>query len=319
VLQVGCHSGKHAINRGWVPLFEEPAYEAGKVSFVEAFDLGMELHPRHPKVGRTDQPGIGPNNWPSTRSHTSQTSSASSFDAGKFRQDVYNLYERFSEASHLVYGLLEEALRVDPGTFSRSATEAQRSVMRLLKYPPPPPRGADVAPQRGADVAEEVGISAHTDFECFTFIHQSESGLQIKVRKANGTGTRASEGAWEWQWVDVPPLEGCFVVLLGDMLERWTNGLVEATPHRVARPANPGGAGRMSIVRFNGLDNDAVVQPLRGFVSEDRPSRYKPITQGEHMQRAAENAAKNNRELIASGKMPKSKYVPFPPDKTKTL
>ena len=52
------HSGRSRINRGWVPLFEEPAYEE-KVSFVEAFDLGGEVA----EEDAAGSPGIGPNVW----------------------------------------------------------------------------------------------------------------------------------------------------------------------------------------------------------------------------------------------------------------
>ena len=48
-----------------------------------------------------------------------------------------------------------------------------------------------------------------------------------------------------------------FVVLIGDMLECWTNGKLKATPHRVVRPKEE----RMSLIRFNGLDNNTLVKP----------------------------------------------------------
>ena len=34
-------------------------------------------------------------------------------------------------------------------------------------------------------------------------------------------------------WVDVPALPNTILVNLGDMLERWTNGLYKSTMHRV--------------------------------------------------------------------------------------
>jgi hypothetical protein len=34
-------------------------------------------------------------------------------------------------------------------------------------------------------------------------------------------------------WLDMPVRQGEFVIIVGDMLERYTNGVLRATPHRV--------------------------------------------------------------------------------------
>ena len=67
------------------------------------------------------------------------------------------------------------------------------------------------------DDGGELGISAHTDFECFTLIHQSARGLQVQAR--------------DGRWLEIPAemsspssSSSSFVVLIGDMLENWTNG-----------------------------------------------------------------------------------------------
>ena len=65
----------------------------------------------------------------------------------------------------------------------------------------------------------------------------------------------------------------------GDMLERFTNGTLRATPHRVlATPWE-----RMSLIRFNGFESDTTVAPLPQFVTPDRPEAYSATTQGDHM------------------------------------
>ena len=58
-----------------------------------------------------------------------------------------------------------------------------------------------------------------------------------------------------------------FTVIIADVVERWTNGFFPATPHRVALSDRE----RFSIVRFNGLDPGAVVEPLlRWFPTNER-------------------------------------------------
>ena len=197
------HSSRSRINRGWVPLFEEPAYEE-KVSYVEGFDLGMEV----PEEKARGAPGIGPNVWPSPT------------EIPSFRRDVYGLYEELSQASSMLFKVFACALDLPPDEFEKHArSQRQRSVMRLLRYPPKQKddRGDD-------DDDDDVGISAHTDFECFTLIHQSSQGLQVLARGEEG-GPAC--------WIDVPPYptsslstgggggnpSSTFVVLIGDMLE----------------------------------------------------------------------------------------------------
>ena len=51
------------------------------------------------------------------------------------------------------------------------------------------------------------------------------------------------------------------------MLECWTNGKVKATPHRVVRPNEE----RMSLIRFNGLDNDTLVLAHSKFIPPENP------------------------------------------------
>ena len=91
------------------------------------------------------------------------------------------------------------------------------------------------------------------------------------------------------------------------MLECWTNGKVKATPHRVVRPNEE----RMSLIRFNGLDNETRVTPHSKFISPENPLQdcyVDGLVQGHHLQRAAENAQKNTENLLRKGKLKKSPY-----------
>ncbi|KAK9829658.1 hypothetical protein WJX72_007150 [[Myrmecia] bisecta] len=65
------------------------------------------------------------------------------------------------------------------------------------------------------------GVGAHTDWGMLTVLATDDvPGLQIHV---NG------------EWVDVPPRNGTFIVNLGDMTHRWTNGRFRSTLHRVVK------------------------------------------------------------------------------------
>ncbi|CAN4113996.1 unnamed protein product [Withania somnifera] len=74
-------------------------------------------------------------------------------------------------------------------------------------------------------------------------------------------------------WEYVPPLKGAFVVNLGDMLERWSNGIFRSTLHRVLG----NGQERFSIAYFVEPSHDCLVECLPTCQSEVNPPRYPPI------------------------------------------
>ena len=173
---------------------------------------------------------------------------------------------------------------------------------------PPPPRRSKGG--NGLSV-EAVGISEHTDFECFTLLHQTAPGLELKDLAGN------------WRVADVYRDQSKFTIIIADMMERWTNGWLRATPHRVGLAAHE----RLSLVRFNGLDPDASVAPLLRFTgagpsassgdtgsSESRGwvkgAKYKPVTQGEHMAESVTRAAANLEQML--DRYPKTVLTPIP-------
>ena len=56
--------------------------------------------------------------------------------------------------------------------------------------------------------------------------------------------------------------------------------VLRATPHRVLQTAWE----RLSIIRFNAMRPETLVEPLPAFVSEARPARYTPVTMRKHME-----------------------------------
>ena len=130
--------------------------------------------------------------------------------------------------------------------------------LRLLHYPP-------ISKNSPSDL---YGSAPHTDFGCLTILAQDEiGGLQVQTR--------------EGEWIDVPKLEGSFVVNVGDMLSRYTNGLLRSTPHRVI---NKSGKERFSCPFFFDPHTNAVVQPLKG---TGKP-KFSPINFGEFLREELE-------------------------------
>ena len=157
-------------------------------------------------------------------------------DVPGFAEAVTAYYEAVLEVGHRLLWAFAVALGEDPDVFSRHATKTP-SQLRLVHYPYNP------------DAEDGHGIGAHTDYECFTLLKPTAPGLEV----LNGAG----------EWIDVPPIDGAFVVNIGDMLELWTNGAFVATSHRVRKVAEE----RYSFPLFFNVDYDTEVKPLPQFAS----------------------------------------------------
>jgi isopenicillin N synthase-like dioxygenase len=249
--------GKQAINvtnkentNGWMPMFQEPAYQPGTLAHVESFDCGHE---------RLDEPqsGYATNRWP---------------DIPGFRENVLNARDELTGSGMAVLRALAEAMQLDASFFADRCNTHELSTMRLLHYP---------ANNDDVDLNANVGIAAHTDFECITLLSQTAPGLELMNRDGN--------------WVDAPASDDRLIVLLGDMIERWTNGIFKATGHRVrCRDWQ-----RFSVVLFFGVNDDVVVAPQNQFISHNRPAQFPPIGQKDHSREQLQ-AAEDNRQKLAT-------------------
>ena len=75
-----------------------------------------------------------------------------------------------------------------------------------------------------------------------------------------------------------------FVINLGDLMMHWTNDRWISTLHRVANPPRDAALGsrRQSIVFFYQPNYDALIECLPGCCGPDNPTKYEPVTSGEH-------------------------------------
>ena len=223
--------------KGWGPIFGEPAYQKGTVAHVESFDIGQQL-----SAEKYANLGIEPNIWPAIPG---------------FRETVLDYYEGITRLGRAISGVFSEILGEDADFINDRSRETAQRTMRLLHYPDNDTPADD----------RNVGIAAHTDFECFTIMNQTASGLEL----TNVQG----------QWCQAPSDIGTFTIIVGDMLERFSNGYLQATGHRVVNTPWT----RYSLILFFAVDEDCAVSPLPQFVTDENDVRYKSITQGEHIRR----------------------------------
>lgn len=226
---------------GWTPLYGELPYQPGTNAHVESFDVGRQLA----VAGDASRQA-----WP---------------ELENFRRDVQACWDALTIAGNAVLEGLALAAGLERRFFADRCSSQQLNTMRLLNYP------ANDAPSTETD----VGISAHTDFECMTLIYQSAPGLELL----------ATDG----KWYDVPGHDGRLIVMLGDMMECWTNGMFRATGHRVRNT----GKQRSSIVMFFAVNDEETVAPLEIFINKSRPASYSAVRQRDHLQRELQKAAEN--------------------------
>ena len=112
--------------------------------------------------------------------------------------------------------------------------ERPTTFLRLLHYPPQPQ-------EEGL-----FGSAPHTDYGFITLLAQDDRG---------GLEVRGNDG----NWIAAPPIDGTFVLNVGDILSRWSNGRFASTPHRVI---NLSGKDRYSQPFFFDPSMDAVVAPV---------------------------------------------------------
>ena len=139
--------------------------------------------------------------------------------------------------------------------------------LRLLHYPPIPK----------SSPKDLYGSAPHTDFGCLTILTQDGiGGLQVQTKNGD--------------WIDVPKVEGSFVVNVGDMLNRLTNGILRSTPHRVI---NKSGKERFSCPFFFDPHVNTTIQPLKG---TGKP-KFPPIKFSEFLQGELKASYEKHKDL----------------------
>ena len=164
----------------------------------------------------------GPNRWP---------------DIPEFKAACEAYISEMSNLGRKLMRLALQAIDVDDPEVLKSFDDPT-TWLRLLHYPP----------QAKNSEKDLYGSAPHKDFGCLTLLAQDDvGGLQVMTPAGD--------------WVDAPRIPGSFVVNVGDMLRRLSNGLLLSTPHRVI---NRSGRERYSCPFFFDPHVDTVISPVKG-------------------------------------------------------
>ncbi len=227
--------------RGYVPSKLEA--EGGTVGgAIETYRFMLDL-PADDADVVAGKPLHLPNRWPADLPDFKPTVEAY-FDA------VMGLSQHLRAAFALALGL--------PDDYFEPFYQKPVVQLSLLHYRPP-------ASLREEDI--EIGAGEHRDTGAFTLLMQDDTG-GLEVERKDGV------------WIGAPPVKGAYVINIGNVMMKWTNGRFVSTPHRVVnRALKP----RYSIPFFANPDYDVTIAPIASILREGETPQFEPFENGPYM------------------------------------
>lgn len=212
----------------------------------EVFDFGYLARPDLPDDHPENHAAVdGCNQWPASLETFRPTMM-------EYFAQCEGLGRRILEGFCLGLGL--------PRDYLHPHFERHTSFVRLNHYPLEDP----LVPEESDGVTElgDLALGHHTDAGALTILLQDDVG-----------GLQVHDGD---DWIDVGPVEGAFVINIGDMTQVWSNDRYKAALHRVL-PMR--GRARLSVPFFYNPSYDTDCAPLPAVGAED--PRYRPVNWGE--------------------------------------
>lgn len=99
------------------------------------------------------------------------------------------------------------------------------------------------------------------------------------------------------EFVSATPIEGAYVVNIGDLLQRHSNNYFSSTLHRVV---NKSGRERYSAPYFFSFDPHELIPIAPTCVSEENPTQYEPITTSQYIAKRADASRSGNTYVTRS-------------------
>ncbi|MBX9455540.1 MAG: isopenicillin N synthase family oxygenase [Rhizobium sp.] len=180
----------------------------------------------------------------------------------QFRPAWEAYYSAVTDLAARIMGVFAVALDL-PEDYFQSFIGQPISALRALNYPElsaPPPEG-------------QLRAGAHTDYGSLTILLPQPGSKGLEIMTPEGT------------WREVPPVDGAFVINIGDLMARWTNDRWVSTLHRVVNvpPAEGGLARRQSLAFFHQPDWFAEIETLPSCLAPGETPKYEPVLSGPYL------------------------------------
>jgi isopenicillin N synthase-like dioxygenase len=113
----------------------------------------------------------------------------------------------------------------------------------------------------------QLRYGAHHDYGGLTILRQDRAPGALEICSADGV------------WGEAGVVPESFVINVGELLSRWTNGRWRSTLHRVSNPDRSltGSTARLSMVAFTGPNESSTIAALPSCVGADRPPQFDPV------------------------------------------
>jgi isopenicillin N synthase-like dioxygenase len=220
---------------------QDAAAEKAPPDLKEGYFYAMELPDDHPWAQKRLR-SFGHNQWPEGLSG--------------FREQMLAYQAALRELGDRVLAMLALSLEL-PEDYFVPFYDMPNTTVGLLRYRPHP---------MDAKV-NQLGAGAHTDWGAITLLAQDDLG-GLEVRNVAD------------EWIQATPITGTFVINLGDLMQRWTNGLYRSNMHRVKN--NSSTKDRYSMPLFYGPRPDSLIECMPTCTDRGNPPRFPPCTAAEH-------------------------------------
>ncbi|MFZ1774188.1 MAG: 2-oxoglutarate and iron-dependent oxygenase domain-containing protein [Rhizobiaceae bacterium] len=210
----------------------------------ESFNGG----PAAPPAGMTDTEALGfcyaPTIWPDA--------------PDGFRAAWQAYYLAMENLAARIMRLFAVALKLEDDHFAPFIGQPV-SALRALNYP-----ASDRPPLAG-----QMRAGAHTDYGSLTILLPQAGSRGLEILSPDGA------------WRQVPPVDGAFVINIGDLMQRWTNDRWVSTLHRVTNDGSA--ARRQSLAFFHQPDWFAEITCLENCLEPGAAPKYAPVLSGPYL------------------------------------
>lgn len=129
-----------------------------------------------------------------------------------FGNTIVTWQKQLSQIGKALLAGIAIGLGIEETWFAETICQQPSELLAIHCYPPSEPKAEGEHPG--------WGVGEHCDYGLVTILAQDDcGGLQVKLPGDN--------------WIDVPAEKGVFIVNIGDMLDKLTEGRYRSTPHRV--------------------------------------------------------------------------------------